>query len=316
MSYMSYIFLIYSCQKRITRANILYDLVSTRMQPKCKSLILYGNPDLDAPYKLTDDGRYLIIKCSDHYEKLCEKTITAFRVIQELFPEISGVFKCDDDIFPNITRLRELIQHIETATPKIEYLGHRCRYDETSFTEWHYNKCSSDIYNVPKLSQKTNYASGPFYYVSAKSIEILAVSPINYDSVFYEDNMVGYILESAGIYIYDYMTYYDEIVYHKGNIENKYGMPFLFVSIQGGIENVETAMPLVANMSTKAKQSARFLILLYDPSVMSYSDISTAFGYFNFMTLESYNSLGLNAPVVNAGELDSALLDRDHLFVS
>jgi hypothetical protein len=312
---MSYIFLIYSCQKRITRANILYDLVSTRMQPKCKSLILYGNPDLDTPYKLTDDGRYLIIKCQDHYEKLCEKTMTAFRVIQDLFPETSCVFKCDDDIFPNIAKIEELIELIETATPKIDYLGHKCTYDETSYTEWHYNKCSSDIYNVPKPSQKANYASGPFYYVSAKSIEILATTPINYDSVFYEDNMVGYILETAGITIYDYMTYYDEIVYHKGNIQNKYEMPLLFMLIQGGIENVEPSLSLVANMSTKAKQSARFLILLYDPSVMSYRDISTAFGYFNFMTLDSYHSLGLNASRVNVCELDSCLSYRDHLFV-
>jgi hypothetical protein len=300
----------------MTKANLLYDLVSPRMQLKCKSLILYGNPELDVPYKITDDGRYLVIKCEDHYEHLCKKTITVFSVIQELFPNMNGVFKCDDDIFPNIAKIGELIDYIDMSTPRIDYLGHKCTYDEISFTEWHYNKCSSDIYNVPKPCQKTSYASGPFYYVSAKSMKIMATSSINYNSVFFEDNMVGHILENAGIAVYDYMTYYDENVYHKGNIQNKDGMHFLFMLIHDGIETVETTMKLVSNISSKARESNRFLILLYDPSVMSYRDISTAFGYFNFMTLDAYNALGLNAPVVNAGELDSALLDRNHLFVS
>jgi len=112
------------------------------------------------------------------------------------------------------------------------------------------------------------------------------------------------------------MTYYDETVYHKGNIQNKDGMPFLFMSIQGGIENVETTMSLVAIMYTKAKQSNRFLILLHDPSVMSYRDISTAFGYFNFMTLDAYNALKLNVSFTSICVLDYALSSRDHLFVS
>ena len=165
-----YLIIIYSCKKNREKSNFLYNLIINRLN-NCKIYILNGDKELENDYEIIDN-KYLLIKCGDYYENLCQKSITLFKTIKTAFPNITGVFKCDDDIIPNITKLNELISFIENNN-NINYLGNKNTLNNDHESIWHYNKCSDNKYNVPKKIKKCVHASGPLYYVSMVSINIL-----------------------------------------------------------------------------------------------------------------------------------------------
>ena len=296
---MSYIFLIYSCKQNIVQSTLLYHLIAPRLQT-CKTFILSGNPDLNVPYQIIED-KHLIIKCNDNYENLNEKTITAFSIIHEIFPDCKGVFKCDDDIFPNIHKIMEIIDIIDNNY--IDYLGRKCTSDNETLSESHYNKCSSDIYNTPKKCKKTSYAAGPFYYVSTSTISSLTSAflkgMIDFNDTFFEDNMIGFILEKTNHTLYDYNTYYDDEGYHKGCMHNKNHCKFVFLKILPNLEKIENTKIFVDTTYEKICQTNKLFIIVYDDSIISQSKMSEIFGFFNFITFAEYEILCIDLNVIH-----------------
>ena len=285
---MDFIFIIYSCKKNFEKHDLLYNLMHDRFE-NAKCYILYGNKYLDEDYKILDD-KYLVVKCGDNYENLCEKTITLCKSIEKLFPNVKGIVKCDDDIIPNIKKINELISFIKNND--IDYLGNSMINKNDYYSNWHINKCSDSIFNVPKIVLKSNHATGPIYYLSMKSIHILANSAIDYDYYFYEDCMVGNLLNKNNIFPYNFKTYYDNMEIEQGSIQNHNNNKFLYVLLHGGLGNqlfqVSTAYSL-------AKQHNRILILLFRKDYYAFMThnssadefMKTIFSNFNYTYLEN-----------------------------
>lgn len=282
------LFIIYSCKKNIKKAELIYYLITDRI-PGMDCYIVYGDIDINSPYELKD--KYLVLKCGDNYENLCEKTIAMFKTIHTLFPN-TNVLKCDDDIVPNINKLVELKTYIERSST-INYLGHKTTVENEYFSEWHFGKCSEDYLNfLPRKINAATYASGPIYYVSAKSIAILAAVS-NTNLYFFEDNMVGYILQQHGIVVEHYDTYYDyDEDYPKGCIQNIYKNPHIFIRLQGGLGN---QLFQVAAAYELSKKYHRVFVLLYYRDFQPHMThnktgdefLKTIFNYFNYTCYEN-----------------------------
>jgi hypothetical protein len=227
----NYFFFIYSCKKYLKKATVIYDLVSNKL-PDCKTYIIYGNPALQK-YEIIDD-KYLVLNVGDNYEDLTEKTLCLLKTTLLINPAIKGIFKCDDDIIPNICYLNNTIELLQKT--EIDYMGMSIKIGQRH-SVWHYNKCSSKNYNKPILVPESNYATGPIYYLGIKSIEKLTNLPV--EKFFSEDTTIGYNLNKHGIEPLNiplYKNHLSEIYqYNFQNIDSK--AKTLMVRLHGGVGN-------------------------------------------------------------------------------
>ncbi len=105
---MKILFIIYSCKKYLRDAELLYSILENKINAKI--LITYGD-NIEINYKIIDD-KYLILNVNDNYEYLNEKSLALFNAIYLSYPDITGIFKCDDDIIPNIEYINNYINEI------------------------------------------------------------------------------------------------------------------------------------------------------------------------------------------------------------
>jgi hypothetical protein len=237
----NFIFIIYSCKKNINKANILYDrflnnqtvLLNLRM----KVLIVYGDETIPNNYTILDD-KYLVLNVNDNYESLHIKTLHLCKTIYLLYPQIMGCFKCDDDVIININSLTFCISSIIQHT--INYAGHSCIVSAKQNNNHHLmTKCinPTSIINTPAAI----YCGGPLYYLSRYSLQIIndvQLEQINH--IFYEDLMIGHILNNKSIYPIHLHLYNDNINLFTSNpssYHNTHKKNTLFLKIQGGLGN-------------------------------------------------------------------------------
>lgn len=202
-------------------------------------------------------GQYLVLKCGDQYEDLCKKTICMIKAVHDVFPNVQGLFKCDDDIIPNIKKINDLITIVNTHD--INYLGYVWDLPNDYNSTWHYNKCSSASYNIPKICKKSKYAAGPLYYLNTTSIQAIVNSDVNYDDYFFEDSMVGHILNKHNIFPQHDITHTDKINDTTTNIHNCNNHKYIFVLLIGGLGN---QMFQLSCAYTLAQQHNRFVVAL------------------------------------------------------
>jgi hypothetical protein len=264
----------------------LYNILQNKLE-NCKIYILYGDTNLTNNYNIIDN-KYLIVKSGDHYEDLCNKTITLIKVIAEHFPSVKGLFKCDDDIIPNNSHLKELINFINDRG-NIDYLGNKCNLLHCAWITYHFNKCHDIKHHVPKPIFPTTFCSGPFYYLSNKSVNIIK-NVLTWDEYFNEDLMVGHILEKNGIHSIDYTTYYDDMNYTNHIIQNLYKRNIIYIRLHGGLGN---QLFMVSAAYEIAKRNKMILILLNDANNMTHNTVdeftTTIFSSFCNTKIENIN---------------------------
>jgi hypothetical protein len=206
-----YVFVIYSCKKNLKNATKIYDLFLKNKEIlselKLQVLIMYGDKSLSQEFEIKEN-KYLVLQVEDDYEHLHLKSLQLFKAIKNLYPNIIGCFKCDDDIIIN---MNSLIYFIKTNN-NFDYSGKAVISKEQKNNNIHtnYTKKMSIIKTIN--TPASIYCGGPLYYVSNKSISI--ISDVNKDEIqdiFYEDLMIGYILNKHRIYPVQYFLYNDSI---------------------------------------------------------------------------------------------------------
>jgi len=189
------LFIIYSCHARLEFAERLYDVIKDKLD-YCKVYICVGNPDSDTG--LLND-KYIILKVGDQCGDNNNKALVLLNAIQQLFPFYKGIFKCDDDIIPNINSINSHSK--EFLENNIDYAG----------------KCND-------INTRHSYCNRPLYYMSINSIKKFNNIVKDY-FIFQEDLLVGYYLNKCNIFPKNYNLYYDEIENYKlgsyQNINNK-----------------------------------------------------------------------------------------------
>lgn len=227
----NYFFFIYSCKKYLKKATLIYDLVNNRLTD-CKVYIVYGNPT-EPRHKIIDD-KYLVLNVGDNYEDLTEKTMCLLRTTMLINPNIKGIFKCDDDIIPNIVYLNNTIELAKNKN--IDYMGMSLKIN-THHSKWHFNKCSNSSYNKEIVAPGCNYSTGPIYYLGLKSIQTLINNSV--EKYFSEDITIGYNLNKYGIIPLNILLYKNNLVdifqFNFQNIDSR--AKTLMVKLHGGIGN-------------------------------------------------------------------------------
>ena len=211
------IIIIYSCLKNKEKADILYNLLKNVITEKIKLFIVTGNPNLNSEYSLNNNNLYL--KCKDNYDSLYLKTKKLFKEIVEIFPHLKGLMKIDDDIYPNIDFIKNMIDSMENFN--INYCGKvvvQRVFGPNAISYDHVSKCE-EIQNQKGIElPECTYCSGPCYYVSKKGIKYFNK---NCKDFFAEDIMVGLTFKNSIIKPIVYPTYYDDKSYiYQTNIQN------------------------------------------------------------------------------------------------
>ena len=305
-----FIFVIYSCKKNLdTKSKFLFYLINDKL-PNCKCYIAYGDNTISNEYEIKDN--YLILNCGDHYEHLSQKTIALLNVIEKIHPNAKGVFKCDDDILPNISKLNELftyiilqqrrlnnlfITHTNIPNKEIHYLGFRIQKENDSYETYHKNKVHDKKYeDISMIYYRSIYVTGPLYYLSMYSVhkfnanigEFIKNKDIT--EYFYEDNIVGYILNSQNIFPTYYKTYYDHISqYYYGSVQNiDNQVRHLFMHIHGGLGN---QLFQVAAAYALAKKHNMHVVIVYKDNFHRYLTHNTHRDEFFSTIFKSFNTI-------------------------
>ena len=234
-----YIFVIYSCQKNLEHATKMYDLYLSKQDImndlRMKVLIMYGDKTINHEFVLKED-KHLILRVDDDYENLNLKSLQLFKAIKYLFPSIIGCFKCDDDIIIN---MNSLIYFVKTfnINNRFDYAGNGCVLKEKEQNNQHI--ISKKINNESIKTPLAIYCSGPLYYLSNKSIECVNLANIDLvKDYFYEDLIIGYILNQHKIYPVQSFLYNNSLtMFYEYSYHNTDKKKTLFVRIHGGLGN-------------------------------------------------------------------------------
>ena len=205
MEKFSYIFIIYSCFKNIEKAKLLLNLISNNITSLCKCYIIYGR-EIDKDYEIIENN-IICLNVEDDYDSLNLKTIKLLKVINILFPNILGMFKCDDDIIPNINYLNYFLENYLNNNI-IDYCGKRVNVEKEYYSQYNIIK-NSKKFTEPIYIPPVKYCGGPMYYLSNKSIKIF-----NKDTIidnYFEDVLVGLNLNKNSIYPQNVNLYCDNI---------------------------------------------------------------------------------------------------------
>lgn len=255
---MDFVFVIYSCQKNLKRAETLYNVLinhcnSSTYKTNIKFLICYGdNQVVDSleskDYRIVDD-RYLVVNVADDYEHLSEKSVQLFRAVSHKYPGARGCFKCDDDIIPHREEFQRMFDIV--MDNNIHYYG-KVRDIITNTT----NHKSEEQHEVPT----TTYCCGPLYYLSSHAIKFIQ-QPIH--MFYYEDITIGHHLYINNIqpthYEDIYCDYFEFI--NRFTIHNQNHKPVLYINITGGLGN---QLFQIASAYGIAKKHNRQLVISYE----------------------------------------------------
>lgn len=236
-----YIFVIYTCKKNLEKATQIYNRFCEIMEStiSIKVLIMYGDV-IHTDYEIKDN-KYLVLNVDDSYEFLYLKSLQLFKIINNIFPKIKGCFKCDDDIVLNLFSLERFIETLKSVS--IDYSGIVTTSIEKKNNNTHLiNKNININKNIDTPS--AIYCGGPLYYLSKKSLEIIEKVIIkDVEHIFYEDLMIGYILNKNNIYpihsnLYDNDIFmYNNLFYKSGSYHNAIHNKILFIRTCGGLGN-------------------------------------------------------------------------------
>jgi len=174
-------------------------------------VMVTGNAHLSQDYLHFPKTKRLVVRTEDDYDHLCDKMLKALKAIKQIYPDVTGVFKIDDDVFLSLPRFQEWIQdYYKNTHQTIDYAGIRCkRMDYWSY--YHYGKCSSPrMNNIPMYVSRVVYAQGPFYFMSRKSVDILLKNMKPHEHL-YEDYLIGKTLNAHGIVFVDAHFYTESL---------------------------------------------------------------------------------------------------------
>lgn len=148
-----------------------------------------GDPSLTSPIV---KGRVVYLPCKDNYESLTDKSLMAIKWSFEN-KDFDLLLKTDDDVI-FLDGFDEMI--LEAS--KYDYCGSLARGGYLS--SWHFGKCEdkelgSKRVHVPNVI----YCRGGGYFLSRRSVSLLAKQELRPDRCIFEDAEVGELLRKSQI---------------------------------------------------------------------------------------------------------------------
>jgi hypothetical protein len=139
-----------------------------------------GNPDLETQFKYNEKENLLTLKCQDDYLNLPHKVYLFLQAIKQLFPNVRGVFKTDDDVDIDVKKLEIFLdKHYE-----VPYCGVYCEQQDDVCSHLSNKEHVTDRYpvfkEVPVKMQYAPYCPGGGYYLSMHAVSIILNYPSNF----------------------------------------------------------------------------------------------------------------------------------------
>jgi len=300
---MKILFVIFSCKKYLRDAELLYSILNNNINAKI--LITYGE-NIDKNYKVIDD-KYLILNVKDDYEYLNEKSIALFNSVIELYPDIKGIFKCDDDIIPNINHINNYINNL--SKNNVDYGGkclnveRRVSPEKGLLKEYLLKKKIDEKFFKCAYKPVCKFCPGPIYYLSNRAIKMFQLKDI--EKIFFEDVMVGNHLTKNKIYPDDKPLYSDNFSDFHISIHNCEKLKKIFLELDGNFDN--QLFDVMSSIILTRKYN-RILILVEKRK--SYNkDIGILFP--NFVKIGENNSYLNNIQKLDGSKIKNELINED-----
>ncbi len=254
-----FIFILYSCKKKLTHVDKLYDKIYNKIK-NSKVYIIYGDDTIEEEkFKLCND-KYIILNTKDDYDNLNEKTLLLFQTLLHLYPTIHGIFKCDDDVIVNLNHINNVIDNIIDNIENDVLLSKKgAEHTAIDYMGNIITKNKETLVNFPKKHSIPDddimYCGGPLYYLSNKSLHYFN-EPV--EKIYYEDMMVGHHLNKQNIFPVSLRMnnksdlYSDDIrgssviSYHNNKHYNE-----LYSIVQGGLGNQLFQIMCAMNLAVK-----------------------------------------------------------------
>lgn len=260
-----YVFIIYSHKLKI---NHCLNMAEKYKDINAKIYIVVGDENIDNEYIIKDN--IIILKCDDSYDCLTYKTLKLFKVIELIESNITGLFKCDDDIILNIDRFNTFLKLLNND---IHYSG--CKIKMVASNNILHKTNELKKYNTKKLYKYFEittiglslYCAGPLYYISLYAIK--KFNNLSYIEKFIaEDVTVGYNLNKLNIYPIDYNLYTDSLIlyYNINNIIAYHNIKRIGNIQNNNIINDKKNFVLMKNIGNNGRlgnQIYQFLFLLH-----------------------------------------------------
>jgi len=203
-----FILLILSCEKYKNQSILQKRTwLRTCLPPDFKYYHIIGAPNMLTEYAFNDADQILYVKTKDDYVSIPNKMSAAFSAINKTF-EFKYIFKTDDNqvllkhnLFSLLSSLLVEERNSESTTPNPE---------TKTQSQFHYGGKIVDIPSRQKSKhhlihpelpdnlylQKTQYCSGPFYFLSSPALQDLLKREKRekFDQEMFEDYAVGYYL--------------------------------------------------------------------------------------------------------------------------
>jgi len=148
-----------------------------------------GDETLATDWQFDESEHLLTVRTPDDYASLCKKTWTALQAIRETYPAVTHILKTDDDMDCNAAALRRLLG----AFAAYDYGGAFTVIPTDRLSTYHYHSVDD---KTPAIVSACKYASGRFYFVSAKATDCILRKKELFWSRMFEDNTVGYALHN------------------------------------------------------------------------------------------------------------------------
>lgn len=270
-----FLFFIFSSLDRRKKANLLYHLLYRKLS-QTSIYILYFDPTLDTLFKI--QNHEITLQSGNHYEDAPQKTLAMIHLVNQLFSQVSGLFKCDDIILPNLSAIQKFIKNMAGMILKeqpIDYAGvlNKTHFHKKFRYNDHFGLCHDPLKNqqLVQLPRNLTYARNPFYYLSQKALRFFTMmgKGNSGNSLFYDDVMIAqYLLTQAKIVPHSMEFFHTDMDYlFQTNIFNKIvnGMEMyktLYITLQG---NLGERMFQTAAAYGIAKLKKMYLVFI-DPS--------------------------------------------------
>jgi hypothetical protein len=210
---MLYILGILTCKKNLLKAEEQYSKYLQDL-PNYHDIIyvkFIGDPELNSDYIYDQTNNLLTLKCEDDYVNLPYKMHCFFKAIREIYPDLTNVFKTDDDIELNLENLYSLMTSYKDA----KYAGHHtfCGIEST----WMYSKTDTiakypELGFIPIYTEPQHYCGGGGYILNRSSVDMLAnsseyIKPFPKDTYKDHIKLVNGKSMFVGLYVFeDYST--------------------------------------------------------------------------------------------------------------
>ena len=158
--------------------------------------------------------------------------------ISNVYPNIKGLFKCDDDIIINFKSIIQFINIINQKQHIIDYAGKVVQLPYIEDNSEHlkqFKKINIESFSTPE----SIYCGGPLYYLSNEALKCFKnINETYIANIYYEDLLVGHILNTKNIYPINYALYTDHNdKINDSSYHNSKHKKTIYMRIHGGLGN-------------------------------------------------------------------------------